>query len=47
MKTEPRDCTTCKYASIKGFCYLVCDIQGIMNDVETNCKDWVLEDSDE
>lgn len=41
---EEKDCTTCKNAYIKDGVYLICDIDGIQNDVVKNCKNYESED---
>ena len=39
-ENKDKDCTTCKNARIKDFCYLICDIDGVMNDVVKNCSNY-------
>lgn len=37
---EVKDCTTCKNCWIKDGVYLICEIDGIQNDVVKNCKNY-------
>ena len=48
MKSEEEhNCTTCKNAYVKDGVYLICDIDGIQNDVVENCKQWLLAEVEE
>lgn len=40
IKELERNCLTCKNAQIKDFAYLICDIDGLQNDVVENCKNY-------
>lgn len=34
------DCTTCINAYVKDGVYLICDIDGVLNDVVENCRNY-------
>ena len=41
---EDKGCVTCKYAYIKDGVYLICEIDGIQNDVVKDCKNYEVEE---